>query len=61
MRIKSFSDKELEETLVKINDKLRAGTTIEETLLFIHCYGAIDELLRLRRELQQDDALPFPE
>lgn len=54
MKIKSFPDKELEETLVKINDKVRAGTTIEEALLFIHCYGAIDELLRLRKELQQD-------
>ena len=55
LKFKSFSDKELEETLVKIKDKLRAGTTIEEALLFIHCYGAIDELLRLRSELQQDN------
>lgn len=55
MKIKSFSDKELEETLFKINDKLRAGTTIEEALLFIHCYGAIDELLRLRSESLQND------
>ena len=56
LKFKSFPDKELEETLVKINDKLKAGTTIEEALLFIRCYGAIDELLRLRNELQQDEA-----
>lgn len=53
MKFKSFPDKELEETLVKINERLKAGTTIEEALLFIHCYGAIDELLRLRSESQQ--------
>lgn len=55
MRIKSFPDKELEETLIKINERLKAGVTIDEALLFIHCYGAIDELLRLRSESLQND------
>lgn len=49
---KSFSDKELEETLSWINQKLKAGNGIEDALQFCHCYGAIDELLTLRPQAE---------
>lgn len=53
--IKSFPEEDLEETLNWINKKLIDGQTIDDALMFIRCYGAIDELLRRRKELQQDE------
>ena len=57
LKFKSFPDKELEETMNQISDKLKAGCSIDDALFFIRCYGAIDELLRLRSEVQQDDKI----
>lgn len=54
LKFKSFPDKDLEETMNQISDKLKAGCSIDDALFFIRCYGAIDELLRLRSEVQQD-------
>lgn len=54
LKFKSFPDKDLEETMNQIIDKLKAGCSIDDALFFIRCYGAIDELLRLRSEVQQD-------
>lgn len=54
LKFKSFSEKDLEETMNQISDKLKAGCSIDDALFFIRCYGAIDELLRLKREVQQD-------
>ena len=55
LKFKSFPDKDLEETMNQISDKLKAGCSIDDALFFIRCYGAIDELLRLRSEVQQDE------
>lgn len=55
MKFKSFPDKDLEETLEWISSELKKGTMIERALMLVRCYGAIDELLRLRREVQQDE------
>ena len=55
LKFKRFSEKDLEETMNQISDKVKAGCSIDEALMFILCYGAIDELLRLRSEVQQND------
>lgn len=55
LKFKSFSENDLEETMNQISDKLKAGCSIDDALFFIRCYSAIDELLRLRSEVQQDE------
>ena len=54
LKFKSFSEKDLEETMNQISAKLKAGCSIDDALFYIRCYGAIEELLRVRSEVQQD-------
>lgn len=43
-RFKDVSIGQLEELMIKLNEKMKAGCSIDDALMYVHCYAAVEEL-----------------